>query len=222
MTISRVVLSIPKDNIAWPTLFTTYDTLDEFHGCTIWQVARATSAATSFFEPIKLGSYGIAYIDAGLGYNNPTKVLIKEAQRKFPYSDAMRVLSIGTGLGNIASIGNSWRSVVKVLKKLAVTSDIVAAELDLEYAHTDEYYRFNVDRGLEKVKLSDWQMTDTIITHTKDYLRRNVNYVRKFVDALTSPVPVKNSILTIDNMHSKEGKLQETRPGFLTNEPKHI
>ncbi|KXX77753.1 Calcium-independent phospholipase A2-gamma [Madurella mycetomatis] len=69
---STVVLAITKDNVgARPTLFTTYDTSSSLGGCTIWQVARATSAATTFFKPIRVGRDGIEFVDAGFGHNNP-------------------------------------------------------------------------------------------------------------------------------------------------------
>ena len=35
----------------------------------LWQAARATSAAPSYFEPIKVGEYRL--VDGGLGANNP-------------------------------------------------------------------------------------------------------------------------------------------------------
>ncbi|KAL1974928.1 hypothetical protein VTN31DRAFT_5132 [Thermomyces dupontii] len=50
------VLAITRDNIdAPPTLFKTYDSSTAFESCTIWQVARATSAAVGFFESMRLG-----------------------------------------------------------------------------------------------------------------------------------------------------------------------
>jgi patatin-like phospholipase/acyl hydrolase len=82
LTSRSVVLAITKANIdTRPTLFTTYDSSAAFQDCTIWQVARATSAATTFFKSIELGRDKIEFIDAGFGYNNPCEVLIEEAER---------------------------------------------------------------------------------------------------------------------------------------------
>jgi patatin-like phospholipase/acyl hydrolase len=48
---NTVVLAITKDNVdAPPTLFKTYGRSESLKDCTIWQVARATSAATTFFQ----------------------------------------------------------------------------------------------------------------------------------------------------------------------------
>jgi patatin-like phospholipase/acyl hydrolase len=84
-TSSSVVLAITKDNVdASPTLFKTYDRSESFKDCTIWQVARATSAATTFFKSIKCGRDDIEFIDAGFGYNNPCDMLLEEALEIFP------------------------------------------------------------------------------------------------------------------------------------------
>ncbi|ETS80274.1 hypothetical protein PFICI_07803 [Pestalotiopsis fici W106-1] len=177
-----VVLAITKDNVdAPPTLFTTYDTSAAFEGCTIWQIARATSAATTFFKPIQLGRDKIDFIDAGFGHNNPCEVLIEEAQRQYPHRKHLQVLSIGTGLGNVVSIKDSRVSILKALKKMATTSKNVATRLEDRYGGSGSYYRFNVERGLEDITLSDWQKTSNISAHTGNYLRENRRAVSAFV-----------------------------------------
>ncbi|KAI1125085.1 acyl transferase/acyl hydrolase/lysophospholipase [Nemania abortiva] len=178
-----VVLAITKDNVdATPTLFTTYDTSASYKGCTIWQVARATSAATTFFKSIKVGRDNVEFIDAGFGTNNPCELLIKEAQRQFPGHGPLQVLSIGTGLGNVITIKDSRRAIVNALAKMAATSTAVATRLNDHYGDSGQYYRFNVDRGLQDITLSDWDKTSTIAAHTGNYLRDNQRTIQKFVD----------------------------------------
>jgi patatin-like phospholipase/acyl hydrolase len=141
-----VVLAITKDNIdALPTLFKTYNISASLDSCTIWQVARATSAATTFFKSIKVGRDEIEFIDAGLGYNNPYEVLIEEAQRQFPDRGQMRVLSIGTSLGDVVTIENSRISIINMLREMATSSKKVVARLDRRYGDNGWYYRLNVD-----------------------------------------------------------------------------
>ncbi|KAK3313310.1 acyl transferase/acyl hydrolase/lysophospholipase, partial [Apodospora peruviana] len=143
------VLAITKDNAdARPTLFTTYDTSAALHSCTIWEVARGTSAATTFFKPIRAGRDGLEFVDAGFGYNNPCEVLVEEAQRQVSGHRSLRVLSIGTGLGDVVAIGNTWLSIITTLKKMATSSKKVAVSLDGRFGGTGQYYRFNVDQGL--------------------------------------------------------------------------
>jgi hypothetical protein len=174
---NSVVLAITKDNVnAPPTLFKTYDRSESLKDCTIWQVARATSAATTFFKSIKCGRDGIEFIDAGFGYNNPCDVLLDEAKEIFPDRELGCVLSIGTGLGGVVSIHNTRRSILNALKVMASSSKKVADSLDLRFG--DVYYRFDVRRGLEDTSLSDWKETSTISAHTRNYLREE----RKRID----------------------------------------
>ncbi|KAJ9130190.1 Acyl transferase/acyl hydrolase/lysophospholipase [Pleurostoma richardsiae] len=181
------VLAITKDNVdARPILFTTYDTSAALHGCTIWQVARATSAATTFFKPTRVGRDDIEFIDAGFGYNNPCEVLIEEAQRVFRGRPALRVLSVGTGLGEVVAVGKTRRSIINALKRMAASSKKVAARLDDQYGESGQYYRFNVDQGLEDITLSDWEKASRISAHTRNYLSDNQRTIKKFVDGFIS------------------------------------
>jgi hypothetical protein len=181
-----VVLAITKDNIdAMPTLFKTYDTSTGFDGCTIWQVARATSAATTFFKSIKVGRDEIEFVDAGFGYNNPCEVLIEEAQRQFPRLGKVRVLSIGTGLGEVVSIDNTRLSILNALKKMATSSKKVAASMDSRYGDSGQYSRFNVDQGLQDIRLSDWEKASKISAHTRNYLSENQRAVWRFVNGFS-------------------------------------
>jgi patatin-like phospholipase/acyl hydrolase len=178
----RVVLAITKSNIdAGPTLFETYDTSASFHGCTIWQVARATSAATTFFKPIEIGRDAIRFIDAGFGYNNPCDELIKEARRVLPRHRKLQVLSIGTGLGGVVNIKDRRMSIITALKRMATSSQKVATSLEDRYGDSGLYFRFNVDRGLDDITLSDWEQASTISAHTQNYLSEQSRAIEKFV-----------------------------------------
>ncbi|SPO02864.1 uncharacterized protein DNG_05541 [Cephalotrichum gorgonifer] len=180
-----VMLAITKANVdARPTLFTTYDLSANTQDCSIWQVARATSAATTFFKSIKLGRDEIEFIDAGFGYNNPCEILIEEARRQYPNRHEFRVLSIGTGLGSIVEVKDSRRSILGALKKMASSSQRVAATLKTRYGQGEQYHRFNVDRGLQDVALSDWERTSEIAAHTHNYMNDNENEVESFVKSL--------------------------------------
>jgi hypothetical protein len=145
-------------------------------------VARATSAATTFFKPIRVGRDRVEYIDAGFGFNNPCEVLIDEAQRQFPGRRTMRILSIGTGLGDAVAMRNSRLSIITALKKMATSSKKVAASLDDRYGGSGQYYRFNVDQGLQDITLSDWEKASTISAHTRNYISDNQRTVKNFVD----------------------------------------
>jgi len=66
---------------------------------TIWEAARATSAAPLYFPAIKV--HGRDYFNGGLDSNNPVVEVIEEARREFPGAVIGTVVSIGTGKGVI-------------------------------------------------------------------------------------------------------------------------
>lgn len=62
----------------------------------IWEAARATSAAPTFFQPITIN--GVKYGDGGTGWNNPTAEALAEAYHIWPSRLIGCLLSLGTGL----------------------------------------------------------------------------------------------------------------------------
>ena len=187
LTSNRVVLTLRNDNIdARPTLFRTYDKSSSLRDCTIWEVARATSAAPTFFKPIKLGREGTEYIDAGFGYNNPCDKLIAEARNAFPGRSDLQILSIGTGHRGVVSMNDTRVSIIKALQKMATSSNEVAASLDAEYGDSGQYFRFNVEHGLENIASSDWDQDGIIAAHTNNYLSRNSRAIERFVKTFTT------------------------------------
>ena len=68
----------------------------------IWKVARATSAAPTFFDPITIDN--VDYSDGGVGSNNPVDLLVDEVISKSGLTGSLRLprafdvlISIGTG-----------------------------------------------------------------------------------------------------------------------------
>lgn len=67
----------------------------------MWQAARATSAAPTYFEPAKLdaenGKDYFALIDGGVFANNPAMCAYAEARHIWPKETSFLVVSLGTG-----------------------------------------------------------------------------------------------------------------------------
>ncbi|KAI0108254.1 FabD/lysophospholipase-like protein [Daldinia grandis] len=184
--VKTAVLAVTKENVdAKPTLFRTYDKVSGFRNCATWEVARATSAASTFFKSIRCGRDDIEFIDAGFGYNNPCEVLVEEAQKQFPEAHQLRVLSIGTGLGAVVTINDTRISMLKALKSISTTSRKVADRLDEKYRTSGQYFRFNVDRGLEDVTLADWTKASKISAHTHNYLLEKQREIIRCAEAFS-------------------------------------
>jgi predicted acylesterase/phospholipase RssA len=68
--------------------------------CPIWQAARATSAAPSYFSPawVDVPDPGGWYIDGGLRRNNPSEVALSEARKYWKSVRRFCIVSIGTGI----------------------------------------------------------------------------------------------------------------------------
>lgn len=62
------------------TSYKSHSDADLLETTKIWEAARATSAAPSFFDPIKIGGFGEAFGDEGTGANNPVRILWNQAQ----------------------------------------------------------------------------------------------------------------------------------------------
>jgi predicted acylesterase/phospholipase RssA len=92
-----VVATDAENATGTPKLFRSYGKNRD--QCPIWQAARATSAAPTFFPPmkIKLPPPGGFYIDGGIRYNNPSEVALDEVRVRWKRSRQFFIVSIGTG-----------------------------------------------------------------------------------------------------------------------------
>lgn len=109
---------------------------------TIVEAALATSAASSFFPSVKIGSR--EYVDGALGTNNPIVSLWKEAQDVWDPENGQiqprikAIISIGTGHPGMKKIEKSvWGFFKKTLTSLVVQTEQTAR--DFEFVHRDMF-----------------------------------------------------------------------------------
>ncbi|TMC18228.1 MAG: hypothetical protein E6J34_17645 [Chloroflexi bacterium] len=171
----------------------TYDTLteDAFPAC-IWQAARATSAAPTFFPSILIDDD--RYGDGGTGWNNPTKEAIAEVHNIWPTRSIGCVISIGTGLEEALQLNDKSEElstfIDAILRKtspklsfqVAVAEYCVKCLTSCEITHREvadnperiildgNYFRLNVPQGMSKIGLDEWDKLEDMIALTKSYM----------------------------------------------------
>lgn len=103
-----VVAKMALNMNAAPTLFRSYSVEGERSTkCTIWQAARATTAAPTFFKPMSIEEtprLPIAYVDGGMGNNNPAQLALRESLRIWGRDVRVCLVSIGTGHPSATSL----------------------------------------------------------------------------------------------------------------------
>ncbi|KAI4146905.1 MAG: hypothetical protein L6R39_003298 [Caloplaca ligustica] len=119
----------------------------------IWQVARATSAAPSYFKSTRLHEY--RYYDAAVNLNNPSLEMYKEVSLLSKAHESIELLlSLGTGNAK----GNTTKAKNALQKELNNISDVVHRKIE-EAQNQDgfSYYRWDVQDGLRDVRLDEWK-----------------------------------------------------------------
>ena len=141
--------------------------------CTIWQAGRATSAASLFFSPIKIGNQW--FTDGATGFNNPINEVMDEAQRIWPdmQTPIERVVSIGTGKPALKAFGSHLKALAETLIRISTATEITANSFKTGAQHRGlggSYFRFNVSQGLEDVALESYKESGKIEAATNNYL----------------------------------------------------
>jgi calcium-independent phospholipase A2-gamma len=165
------------------TRFTDYPQLgeqSEFYNKTkIWEAARATSAATTFFAPIAITADGTTrqFLDGGLGQNNPINELWIEASAQFcptggPLEPRIRVLlSLGTGRPRLSAFGESIREIASSIIAIADETQHTADTFDRmhpELALQNRYFRLNPP-DIGEVDLDEPSKRDVIAERCEVY-----------------------------------------------------
>lgn len=139
-----------------------------------------------------IGSPSTSYVDGGLGYNNPVRVLMDEVMHLWPEKSIGCIVSIGTGMGLSKDVGRSIGPLFETLKEMSTDTENVAREFNDEMAHRCPerkiYFRFNVHRGLEQVSLEEWKEMGRIKIATEDYLNEQWRQVSDCASQLCNSI----------------------------------
>ena len=162
--------------------------------CHIWEVARATSAAPTYFSTIKIGED--EYMDGGFGSNNPSYLLFHEVSQMNNDLDEANALSlsIGTGITTFTRFQNGllrrplgW---FNAAKKISTDCEKTHAQMKNSTARGRKlgkcaYYRFNVpDKRSEPeaAATSSWKSVKLsirgIFGHNDEHLDRGLGKIK--------------------------------------------
>ncbi|KAK1452187.1 hypothetical protein CMEL01_06761 [Colletotrichum melonis] len=169
------------------------------HNVEIWEAARATSAAPTFFHPISIEveAERDQYVDGAVTCNNPARLVLSEAESYFgPRRTLGFLLSLGTGLKvsdkkvNVIPQGQLVdrpvvarqgsgalfsRGTIKILKhaKASLTdSEPEHQALEQRFQKTHyAYWRLNLDRGAADIKLNEYKKMGLLRAATERYLQ---------------------------------------------------
>ena len=147
----------------------------------IWEVARATSATFSFFEPMSIGGEG--FVDGEIGANNPIYELWSEAADVFAQGSHWKLennlqclVSIGTGKLHLTAFGTPLvkNEIGDALVAIATNTDKVADTFQKHHStiyQEKRAFRFNVGQGLENVGLEEAAKVVEIEAATRRYIQ---------------------------------------------------
>lgn len=192
---------MPQKNLSGgiPRLFRSYTTrANEAADCKIWEAARATSAEPRFFKPIIIREESVseAYVDGGLGHNNPIQLVLEEAKQVFHGRKVACIISVGAGQpGTISMPGSSrFHQITEAMQGIAADCEKSAEEVARHFQNIpDVYFRFNVEQGMQQVGLGQWERLDEVVTHTFQYLRNT--HVDKLLDKAVAAVWKREGIV---------------------------
>ncbi|GES56908.1 FabD/lysophospholipase-like protein [Aspergillus terreus] len=145
---------------------------------TICQAALATSAATTFFEPVNIGDRSFA--DGGLGANNPVDEVESEASNIWCHEtgDLKELvkcfISIGTGNPGKKPFEKSMMKFLgQTVVHIATETENTEKRFIGRWArHFDKkrYFRFNVEQGLQEIGMEEYNKKGAIAAATESYL----------------------------------------------------
>jgi len=195
-----------------PMLFRSYESQETHPECKIWEAARATSAAPTFFKRIEIGR-AQPFIDGGVGRNNPSWVVLDEANSLFGARPIGCLLSIGTGQVEAVGIGRPGifqrivpTDVVDALRAIATDCEETHEHMLRLFAQLPRiYFRLNVEQGMQGIKLSEWERLSKVEAHTAQYLRRKE--VDEKLVLLGKVITAPKARLTIEQLGTEEHHL---------------
>ncbi|RDL38651.1 uncharacterized protein BP5553_02991 [Venustampulla echinocandica] len=154
---------------------------DQAKGVKIWEAARATSAAPTYFDPITIGPYSTSFVDGGLKSNNPVYQTLKCAENLWEMKEGERIdeqiqslVSVGTGAGKPfgASVPELVENGTAILTQTEDTAKMFSSG-HRRLVESKRYFRFTVPLGIGIIDLADTSKFAEISANTITYMDGN-------------------------------------------------
>jgi predicted acylesterase/phospholipase RssA len=150
---------------------------DLLNSVKIWEACRATSAASSLFDPIAIGRYKEEFVDGAVRANNPVMEVWDQARLIWgsePLEDKIQCLvSIGAGVPSLKPFREDALHIGETLMAIAAETEQTAEKFRRDKACLDDsrrYFRFNVSHGLEDIEFEDSTKRKEIAAATRRYI----------------------------------------------------
>lgn len=163
----------------------------------IWQIARATSAAPTYFRPIKIRRGNlpgfVTFKDGGFGSNNPSEEAYNDVVHKHGGTSKNMgpFISIGTGIPAIELFskkkGNVYNAVanIKAAFKLPARTIGVHRRMERLSMHDNKkrfpYFRFDGGERLGEIALDEWKSHKFTRLSGKDNQSGSITLERLYV-----------------------------------------
>lgn len=178
----------------------------------IWEAARATTAAPSYFNPIRIGNRKFG--DGGFGTNNPAEEMLAEvaAMNGQNVDNVALLLSIGTGDSDISRFEKGplrkYLGYFNAARKLASDSKAPHERLlaQKQWREDFQYHRFNVptEFDLGKMKLDEWKKPGPLNSCTESTIEK----IRKTTERYCDQQKVKTRLQNVARILVRQRKLR--------------
>ncbi|KAI1093674.1 acyl transferase/acyl hydrolase/lysophospholipase [Rostrohypoxylon terebratum] len=192
-SVGMSMIGIPEEGGVESTSPVPDDLWDEYRDIRIWEAARATTAAPSYFPPMSIvrGNETRTFIDGAMGCNNPSFELVHEAIALYgPRRVLGCLISLGTGSSGPLTIGTrkglrGFRDLLTNIKRLATDSESVHRGLQSQMRPVlNTYFRFQLPNGTENIKLHHYEKLDELSKLTEAYIKNKSSEIDKVVSIL--------------------------------------
>lgn len=199
------------------TFFNNYD--DKYKNLFSKDVARATSAAPTYFEPLNIKSKG-TFIDGGVAANNPSMCAYVEVLKLLkkqgiaPESKKIIIVSLGTGTATNSYCYDEMKHWTPIdwIKGPLISSFFDANSNTVEYQlkqiiKPDCYYRFQLqlpnEKGSDALDNTDDKNLEKLSSLTSSYINNDTiagmpigwaSKLNNLYEIINAPIEVKSEI----------------------------